>query len=185
MILSLPDLKTVSVTLHEGFPRQPLSTSIMPQRRSLEFLRLYLYANGVVEVLIRSRFTFRTIWLGGSISSIRRLLAVSSETLVTGMPAQLIDLPSFPVLTSIRVFCGEEPSRRIVKVLSSICPTPVLTLIYVKRWSPNIYGHTPSDTWNDLDRWLARVGVGVESETMEIRRVILGGTFAEVQGGRR
>ena len=83
MILSLPDLKTVSVTLDKGFPRQPLSTSIAPQRRSLEFLRLSLYANEVAEVLIRSRFTFRTIWLGGSISGTHRLLAVSSETLVT------------------------------------------------------------------------------------------------------
>ena len=51
-----------------------------PEKQCAVFL---MYANEVAEVLIRSRFTFRTIWLGGSISSTHRLLAVSSETLVT------------------------------------------------------------------------------------------------------
>ena len=69
-----------------------------------------------------------------------------------------IDLPSFPALTSLRIhFDHEQPSHRIVTVLSSIYSTPVLASVDI-RYEP--YGSrepTASDTWNGLDRWLARV----------------------------
>ena len=85
MILSLPDLKKLSVTFNKKPPIQPLSTPIAPQRRSLDLLELYLYSNEVAEALIQARLTSRCICLGGAISSVHRLLATSSETLIALM----------------------------------------------------------------------------------------------------
>ena len=86
MILSLPDLKKVTVTAASEKPsKQPLSTSIPPQRRSLDLLELYSYSNEVAEALIQARLTSRCICFGGAISSVHRLLATSSETLVALM----------------------------------------------------------------------------------------------------
>ena len=85
MILSLPDLKKLSVTFNKKPPIQPLSTPIAPQRRSLDLLELYLYSNDVAEALIQAQLTSRCICLGGAISSVHRLLATSSETLVALM----------------------------------------------------------------------------------------------------
>jgi hypothetical protein len=82
VILSLPDLKKLTVVLDDKTSGQPLPTSIAPRRRSLDLLELRMCANEVAEALIRSRFTFRHISLGSLISSIHRLIAVSSETLV-------------------------------------------------------------------------------------------------------
>ena len=82
VILSLSNLKNLTVTLYETPSGQPLSTSIAPPRRSLDRLELRLYANEVAEALIQSRFTCRYIHLGSFISSVHRLLTVSSETLV-------------------------------------------------------------------------------------------------------
>ena len=81
MILSLPNLKKLAVSLDYATSIQPPSTSIAPRRGSLDVLDLYTYANEVAEALIRSRFTSRYIRLGNLISSVHRLLAVSSETL--------------------------------------------------------------------------------------------------------
>ena len=85
MILSLPDLKKVTVTAASEKPsRQPLSTSIAPQR-SLDLLELYSYSNEIAEALIQARLTSRCICLGSAISSVHRLLATSSEKLVALM----------------------------------------------------------------------------------------------------
>ena len=86
MILSLPDLKKVTVTAASEKPsRQPLSTSIAPQGRSLDLLELYSYSNEVAEALIQARVTSRCICLGSGISSVHWLLAISSKTLVALM----------------------------------------------------------------------------------------------------
>ena len=85
MILLLPDLEKVAVTSTKKPPKQPLSTPIAPQRRSLDLLGLYLHSNEVAEALIQARLTSRCICLGGAISSVHRLLATSSETLVALM----------------------------------------------------------------------------------------------------
>ena len=73
-------------------------------------------------------------------------------------PTPLIDLPSFPVLTSLRVRLHEgEPSPRILNVLSPISSTPALAFIDIQC------GHHESDKiirsnmWNNLDRWLGQV----------------------------
>ena len=70
----------------------------------------------------------------------------------------LFDLPSFPVLTSIRVRLSEgEPSSRIVDVLSPISSTPALAFVdiqYERYYADEL---TRPGAWNDLDRWLARV----------------------------
>ena len=82
MILPLPDLKKLTVTVIEKPPKQPSSTPIAPQRRSIDVLKLYLYANEVAEALIQARLTSRCICVGHAISSVHRVLAISSETLV-------------------------------------------------------------------------------------------------------
>ena len=83
MILSLPELKklTVRVDHLDSTPRRPLPTSTV-SRRSLDLLELYHLTNDVAETLIQSRFTFRYICLGGGISRVHQLLAISSRTLV-------------------------------------------------------------------------------------------------------
>lgn len=82
MILSLPNLKNLTVWADETRSRQPPPTSVVSQTRSVNVLKLYFYANEIAEALIRSRLTSRYICLGGAISSVHRLLAISSETLV-------------------------------------------------------------------------------------------------------
>ena len=73
-------------------------------------------------------------------------------------PTPLIDLPSFPVLTSVRVrVYGGGPSRRIVNVLSSISSTPALAFVDIQDGRSYADRPTRSDTWNDLDRWLAQI----------------------------
>ena len=77
---------------------------------------------------------------------------------MTTAPTPLINLPSFPVLTSIRVRLHQrEPTRHIVNVLSPISTTPALAFVDIQRGSTYADEPTRSDTWNDLDRWLARV----------------------------
>ena len=70
----------------------------------------------------------------------------------------LFDLPSLPVLTSIRVRLHErEPSRRIVNVLFPISSTPALAFVDIQYERTYADELTRPDAWNDLDRWLARV----------------------------
>ena len=184
MVLSLPELKKLEVTLGGEPSIQSSSTSIASRGRSLDLLELLLHANEVAEVLIQSRFTFRHICLGSSISSVHRLLTISSKALVsltlegviftssqvteamltifadtvTRTPISPIDLPSFPVLTSLRVrLYKKRPSHRIISVLSFVSSTPALISIDVQPGSCSIIKPTPSDTWDDLDGWLARV----------------------------
>ena len=187
MILSLPDLKKLIVRFDETKFGQPSSTSglIASQRRSLDVLELYLYPNKVAEALLQSRFTSRYISLNVAIPSAHRLLAISSETLVAltlggarpltgskateailtifldtwvGTHTPPIDLPSFPALTSLRVRLYEtKPSRRVIDVLSFISSTPALASFDVQYAISDTGKPIPSDEWDDLDRWLARV----------------------------
>ena len=83
---------------------------------------------------------------------------IDSLTKPTRAPAPLIDPPSFPALTSIRIRLYEGgPSHRIVDVLSFVSSTPALASIDLQRAYSNFDKPIPSSTWDDLDRWLARV----------------------------
>ena len=185
MILSLPDLKNLTVILGKTTSTRLTSTSITPQRRQLDMLELYLFANEVAEALIQSGFTFRYICSGGVISSILRLLEASSETLValtlegaqlfagsrateailtifedtglTGTPTpSIIDLSSFPTLTSVRVrFHEGGPSRRTINILSSISSAPALASVEFQCGHCKVTKLIPSNGWDDLDKWLA------------------------------
>ena len=71
-----------------------------------------------------------------------------------------IDLLSFPSLTSLRVRLYEEKlSRGIIDVLSFISSTPALASVDVQYGNHGVGKPIPgpSDAWDDLDRWLARV----------------------------
>ena len=185
MVPSFPNLKKLTVAVDEITSRQPSPASIVSQRRSLDVLELYDHANKVAEAFIQFRFTSRCICLDSSISNGHRLLAISSEMLValtlkglwflTGSQVTeavltifadtvacqsipLIHLPPFPVLTSLRVSMYKEiPSRNLVNLLSSVYSTPSLTSIDVQPGIVRVEAPAPSDAWNDLDRWLARV----------------------------
>ena len=78
---------------------------------------------------------------------------------MTGTPTPLIELPSFPVLTSLRIrFYEGEPSRRIVDVLSFISSTPALAIVDIQRGRHDADKPAGSGTtWNNLDGWLGRV----------------------------
>ena len=82
MILSLPDLKRLNVLVSGTTLRDPSSTPITPQRRSLDMLELYYFASEVTEDLIQAQITSRNICLDSAISGAHRLIAISSETLV-------------------------------------------------------------------------------------------------------
>ena len=86
IIFSLPSLKKLTVVFNGMGSSQPLSTpSVEPQKRLLDLLELGDDANGVVEALIQYRLASRCICLHNAISSVHRLLAISSETLVALM----------------------------------------------------------------------------------------------------
>ena len=83
MILSLPNLKELRVEHCQVIPVGPLPThSVTPQRPPLNSLELWGWWGGVGEALAESRLTFSRLSLDAEITSVMRLLLVSSETLV-------------------------------------------------------------------------------------------------------
>ena len=85
LILSLPNLKRLTVQSDGTIPREQSSAPITLQRRSLDMLELHSIANEFAETLIQAQLTSRYIRLGGAISSVYRFIAISSETLVSLM----------------------------------------------------------------------------------------------------
>ena len=95
------------------------------------------------------------------------LLTTFADTVIRARQTPFIDLPSSPVLTSIRVLLcifGGEPSGRIVNILSSISSTPALAFVDIQCGNDNACEPTPSDEWDDLDKWLARVAQHITAE---------------------
>ena len=84
---------------------------------------------------------------------------------MTSTPTPLMDLPSLPILTSIRVllYIG-VPSRCIVQVLSSISSTPALASIDVQCGHPEVGNIIYSEEWDGLDKWLERVAKHTAAE---------------------
>ena len=86
IVVSLPNLKKLTVVFNGMGSGQPSSIpSVEPQRLPLDLLELCDDANGVAEALIQSRLASRCICLDNAISSVHRLLAVSSKVLVALM----------------------------------------------------------------------------------------------------
>ena len=82
---------------------------------------------------------------------------ISADTM-SRKSTPLIDLPSFPVLTSLRVRLYERhPSRHLVDVLSFISSAPALASIDIQRGGYDAYSPTSSSTWDGVDSWLARI----------------------------
>ena len=70
-----------------------------------------------------------------------------------------IDLPPFPALTSLRMcFLRSTPSAHLISILTSISSVPALTSITLGNWRQFGFEPGPSSTWDDLDRWLVRIG---------------------------
>ena len=70
-----------------------------------------------------------------------------------------IDLPPFPALTSLRIcFPRGTPSAHLIAILSSFSSVPALTFITLGHLMGFTPEPEPSSNWDDLDRWLVRIG---------------------------
>ena len=70
-----------------------------------------------------------------------------------------IDLPPFSTLTSLEIyFPRSTPSAHLIAILSFISSVPALTSITLGHWMGLTREPAPSSTWDDLDRWLVRIG---------------------------
>lgn len=79
-------------------------------------------------------------------------------------PSSPIDLPSFPVLTSLHISLGlEDPPRRLVEILCAISSAPELSTVSIIRpW--NGIETASRDAWVGVDRWLARAAGNAKVE---------------------
>lgn len=82
VILSLPDLKHLSVSLKEMALGQPSSMSSVAPRRLLDWLELWQHTSGVSEALVQSQFTSEYLCSGCNDSNAHRIIVLSSRTLV-------------------------------------------------------------------------------------------------------
>jgi hypothetical protein len=82
MILSLPDLKELSIVCDDP-PEEPfLADSVTPQREPLDSLELLGYVGGIGEALAKFRFISSRLSLDVDITGVEQLLMLSSETVV-------------------------------------------------------------------------------------------------------
>jgi hypothetical protein len=82
MILSLPDLKELTVDCRNTPKGPPLTNSVTPQRGPLDSLELLGYVGGIGEALAKSRFISSHLSLDVDIAGVEQLLMLSSETVV-------------------------------------------------------------------------------------------------------
>jgi hypothetical protein len=82
MILSLPNLKELSVQCGVMPEEPPLTYSVTPQRGPLDSLELHGYVGGIGEALAKSRFISSRLTLEVDITEVEQLLMLSSETVV-------------------------------------------------------------------------------------------------------
>jgi hypothetical protein len=83
MILSLPDLKELSVEECPDTMEGPLPTySVTPQRGPLDSLELHGEVVGIGEALAKSRFISSRLSLDVDITGVEQLLMLSSEIVV-------------------------------------------------------------------------------------------------------
>jgi hypothetical protein len=83
MILSLPDLKKLSIQDCHFMSGEPLPTDLVtPQRRPLESLELHGFVGGIAVALAESRFISSRLFSDVDISGMEQLLMLSSETVV-------------------------------------------------------------------------------------------------------
>ena len=83
MILSLPNLKELSIDDDRVASEEPLPThSVASQRKQLDSLELYGDANGIVDILEKSRFIASRIHLELCVPGAAHLLMISSEMVV-------------------------------------------------------------------------------------------------------
>jgi hypothetical protein len=82
MILSLPDLKELSVECGTAPEEPSITGSVMPQRGPLDSLELLGYVGGIGEALAKYRFISSRLFLDVDVTGMEQLLMLSSETLV-------------------------------------------------------------------------------------------------------
>jgi hypothetical protein len=83
MVLSLPNLKDLSVVECPGTMEGPLPTySVTPQRGPLDSLEIHGYVGGIGEALAKSRIISSRLSLEVDITGAEQLLMLSSETVV-------------------------------------------------------------------------------------------------------
>ena len=72
--------------------------------------------------------------------------------------SHLIDLPPFPVLTSVKIFvAARDPSPQLINTLSHISSAPALASVELECWWQFFLELAPSNTWDRLDRWLSHM----------------------------
>jgi hypothetical protein len=82
MILSLPDLKELTVDCEDTPEEPPLTDSVTSQRGPLDSLELHGYVGGIGQALAESRLTSSRLTLDTDITGVEQLLMLSSEIVV-------------------------------------------------------------------------------------------------------
>ena len=186
MSLSLPNLQRLCVDDYRPTPRDPPSSyPVLPRRGPLNSLYLSGYVDKVAEALANSRFTSRRLFIDFRVLNVQKLLTLSStiiwDLMLIGMhslcvsyrsgkadftltdnpdrwSSHLIDLPPFPVLTSLRMFIfSQNPSIELIDILSSMSSVPTLASISIERPCWSLPEPVPPHTWAHLDEWLTRM----------------------------
>ena len=77
----------------------------------------------------------------------------------------LVGQRPFPALTSLRMsVCSGGPSPRLMNILHQISSTPALASIDITCEETDPFGLVPPITWDEMDRWLARIAKSVAVE---------------------
>ena len=175
MILVFPNLQTLVVhNLTVSSTEPPFVHPAQSQRRTLDSLQVAWCTSGAVEALENLQLTASRLILDVQTENVQKLLIVSSLTVVElvllGLcllcvdrksinddptdslrktTSHLIDLPPFPVLTSLKVLITAfEPSPHLINTLSPISSAPALESVELECLRQKLLS---SNTWGDLD----------------------------------
>ena len=94
------------------------------------------------------------------------MITMIADAAVTAkMVPPLVGQRPFPALTSLRMsVCSGGPSPRLMNILHQISSTPALASIDITCEETDPFGLVPPITWDEMDRWLARIAKSVAVE---------------------
>ena len=183
-IFAFPSLQNLFIDTFAAMSGETLLTSpVLPRSGQLQSLQVTRSEYRVAETLANLQFTSRSLILDVRIKTLQSLLALSSATVVdlglqgacslrvyhrninddltdspdSRLASHPIDLPRFPVLTSLKI-CGIEyfPTHHLIDALSSISSAPALASVILDCGSWPESGSDLSPAWDRLDMWLTQ-----------------------------
>ena len=190
MILAFQNLQILIVQNFTVTSREPpLARPVSLRRRPLDSLRVVNCTSDAIEALVNLHLAPRRLVFDVKTANVQKLLVHSSVTVVQlvllGMcslcvdhkcinddfvvllrPAassQLIDLPPFPALTSMKI-SGRAPVPNLISILSSISSAPVLASIELQCWWKFPLEPDSLNAWDCLDKWLTQMANNTTAE---------------------